>query len=103
MSDWQPIKTAPRCRKLLLGYRNRLGNWRTALGMYYPPKTLEWGEDYDGDDEYAPEGWYEATEESDEILTLSGPLLFWMSLPAPPATHQEDFAAIRGAHQETGQ
>lgn len=85
---WQPIETAPRGVKVIAGYYNVLGNWRTILACYYPRGFLEWDEtSYGSDDEdgYAPEGWYEESESHGENLRPPEcELVFWMPLPKPP-------------------
>jgi hypothetical protein len=89
-NEWQDIATAPKGRKVMAGFLNEVGNWRTIVAKYYPPKTLDWSEDcaeYDADDAdedgYAPEGWYEESETHESILPCSP--THWMPLPAPPA------------------
>lgn len=82
---WQPIETAPHGKKLIAGYRNEAGKWRTILACYYPAKTLyadgEWGDD----EGYAPAGWYEESE-THETLNPCAPT-HWqpIMLPPPPA------------------
>ena len=86
MSEWQPIKTAPKGPKLIAGYFNGAGNWRTILARYYLPGTLE-QEDGDGDTDengYAPEGWYEESESHETLLPTYEPPTHWMPLPEPP-------------------
>jgi len=85
MSDWQPIETAPKGRKIIAGYHNALGKWRSIMATYYPPGTLEAGESCDDSDEqgYAPEGWYEESETHDEIMPCQTPT-HWMPLSEPP-------------------
>lgn len=84
MGEWQPIDTAPRGRKIIVGYRNELGLWRTILACYYEVGTLECGEEQD-EDGFAPEGWYEESETSDTIFRCSVPIS-WQPLPEPPTT-----------------
>ena len=82
---WQPIETAPHGKKLIAGFRNEAGKWRTILARYYPAKTLyadefgEWGDD----EGYAPAGWYEESE-THETLNPCAPT-HWRPLPPPPA------------------
>lgn len=85
VSDWQLIETAPKGRKVIAGYANTLGNWRSVMACYYLPKTLDWNCDFDGGDEdgFAPEGWYEEIENSETIFPMSAPT-HWMPLPKPP-------------------
>lgn len=88
MTEWQPIETAPKGRKLLIGYPNQLRKWRTVTAKYYPPQTLRLHDDHDDwdteGDGYAPEGWYEETETHEVILPLECEPTHWMPLPAPP-------------------
>jgi hypothetical protein len=86
--EWQPIETAPKGRKVIVGYINDCGNWRTVMGCYIEPRTLDANTDYiDGDEDgYAPEGWYEDGEAySEAILPTDKPPTHWRPLPAPPA------------------
>lgn len=57
VSYWQSVETAPKGRKIIAGYFNGLGNWRSVMACYYLPKTLDWNSDFDGGDEdgFAPE------------------------------------------------
>lgn len=85
---WQPIETAPKQRKVLVGFRNELGNWRTALATYYPESTLDADEAPDnyGDDypQFAPAGWYEDAYEREDVIPLSIEPTHWMPLPKEP-------------------
>ena len=81
MSDWQPIETAPKGKKLILGYRNQLGKWRTVLGHYWLADTLESDDTESG---FADEGWYEATEAYEELMPLDCDPTDWQPLPEPP-------------------
>lgn len=80
--DWRPIETAPKGVKLLLGYRNRLGKWRTITGYYCEEQTMESDSEDSG---FAPAGWYEASETHEEIMQTDEPPTHWQPLPAPPA------------------
>ena len=52
---WQPISTAPKDRKLLVAYRNALGNWRVVTACYHTqPEWWEGCDPPDGAGEYAP-------------------------------------------------
>ena len=87
MNEWQPVDAdTPKGRKLLGGYWNEAGNWRTITMRYYLPGTLdssEWNESEDG---YAEEGWYEEYEAaSEQIFPTECPPTHWMPLPAPPS------------------
>lgn len=82
-SEWQPISSAPRGPKLLVAYRNRLGKWRRVLATYYGFQELE-SIDQGSEDGYAPEGWYEACEASEEIMRTDEEPEFWQALPPHP-------------------
>ncbi len=84
MSEWQPIETAPKGKKLLLGYRNRAGQWRTVTGCYYLPGTLAVDEDWSDVGGFAPEGWYEESETQDHLWLCDEPPTHWMPLPELP-------------------
>lgn len=84
---WQLIDTAPKGRKLIVGYRNSLGHWRSVMGFYVLPGTLDANTDFiDGDEDgYAPEGWYEDGEAyAEAMLPTDQPPTHWMFLPEPP-------------------
>ncbi len=87
MSRWKPIETAPKGQKLLLGYRNGHGKWRTITGRYFLPGTLEATDSLDesliDENGCAPEGWYEESETHDELLPCLQPT-HWMPLPDAP-------------------
>jgi len=86
---WQPIESAPKGRKLIVGYFNDLGNWRSVMGCYYKKGTLDANHDYiDGDEDgHAPEGWYEEAEAySEALLRTEKPPTHWMPLPVPPGS-----------------
>ena len=88
MSEWQSIETAPKNTKILVGYPNALGNWRTVTACYYLPRTLEidcLASSWDGEDDgWAPEGWYEESDSQELIMPTSETPTHWMPLPAPP-------------------
>jgi len=77
--DWQPIKTAPKGRLILVGYRNKLGNWSTTRGRWVSSEVIEsyW------EDAEAPEGWYEDPLEGEECYWIEP--THWMPLPEPPS------------------
>ena len=82
---WQPIATAPKGRKLIVGYPNKLGNWRTVMACYYEEGTLPMADDYQGDEEWAAPGWYEECESNDqEIFACDEEPTHWQPLPPPP-------------------
>ena len=84
---WQSIETAPKGRKLIVGYHNTHGNWRTIMATYYLPQTLLMEDDCDDlcyADGYAPEGWYEECESQDTIRRPDAPPTYWMNLPMAP-------------------
>lgn len=78
---WQPIETAPKNRKLIVGYRNRLGNWRTVMACYYLPETLESDSSESG---WAEEGWYEESEAYEELSPCDEEPAHWQPLPPGP-------------------
>jgi len=82
MSEWQPIDTAPKGMKVLAGYFNEAGKWRTVTATYYEDGTLDSHEDQH-ESGYAPEGWYEESETHEEIMRMTTPT-HWQPLPAPP-------------------
>jgi Lar family restriction alleviation protein len=84
VGKWQPIESAPKNRKLIVGYFNGCGNWRSVMGKYYVEGELE-QEDVDGDDEVAPEGWYECSDTHETILLCYETPTHWQPLPEPPS------------------
>jgi len=86
---WRPIEEAPKGVKLLCGYYNEAGRWRTITARYYDRKTLDWNSDYgecEDEDGYAPEGWYEESETHESILPAPFVTHFMPLPPAPPST-----------------
>ena len=83
---WLPISTAPKGRKVIVCYKNILGNWRTVIAKYYDNKTLlrEDSEYSDDEEAYADEGWYEVTETHETVLPVEMPPTHWMPLPLKP-------------------
>jgi hypothetical protein len=84
--EWMPIETAPKGVKVLAGYWNECGMWRTITARYYLAGTLdssEWNESEDG---YAAEGWYEESEAQDMLLPTDRPPTHWQPLPSPPTS-----------------
>ena len=83
MSEWREIETAPRDgRTVLLGFYNKLGNWRTLRGQWFSQAEIDesWEEPENGS-----EGWYETSVEKDDPPNcwLTEPT-HWMPLPPPP-------------------
>jgi len=73
--------------KVLVKLINGAEKKRKALAEYIPEKTVRaedfmhdyWTEDHP-DEEYAPAGWYEMTEEHEVQYPLSGEITHWMAL-----------------------
>lgn len=86
MSEWQTIESAPKGPKIIGGYYNSLGKWRSIMARYYSAGTLEAGEGCEEDETgMAPEGWYEETEtHSEGLLIVDCPLTHWMPCPGAP-------------------
>ncbi len=85
-SEWRPIETAPKGRKIICGFLNGAGKWRTVMGQYIRAFTMEtedgWGDE--GEDAfYVPEGWYEDVY-TEEIAGETIHPTHWMPLPSPP-------------------
>lgn len=85
--DWRPIAEAPKRRKVLVAYRNQLGNWRRVLACYYPPETLGSETDESG---WCEEGWYEEAEAAETIYPVEHPPELYMPLPPAPPAEQKD-------------
>lgn len=86
-TGWMAIESAPKGKKVIVGYWNKLSKWRTVMACYYLPQTLQMEDDrYDFDDDgYAPEGWYEECESQESILPTEETPVRWMPLPPLPA------------------
>ena len=78
--EWQPIETAPKGVKILAGYFNKLGKWRTITARYC---TSDYFDEYYGEHEPV-DGWYEESETQEVILLTDEPPTHWQSLPEPP-------------------
>jgi hypothetical protein len=85
-AGWLPIASAPKNKKLIAGYTNEWGNWRTVMACFYAAGTLEWHDDlgWDEDAEYAPEGWYEETETHEVVMPLETDPTHWQPSPRAP-------------------
>ncbi len=81
LDEWRPIETAPKGRKVIAGYWNALGKWRTITARYYTPETLDSEHTQSG---FASEGWYEESESIEEIMPTDCEPSHWMPLPNPP-------------------
>lgn len=80
---WRPIESAKKGRKLIVGWVNPLGNWRSVMGRYYETGTLASDDEVADTEGYAPEGWYEESETQDTLLPIAP--THWHEPPAPPA------------------
>lgn len=78
---WRPIESAPKETRVLVCYRNPLGNSRRIIATYYPAETLVSEHTESG---YADEGWYEESYAADEIYPIEVKPTCWMPLPATP-------------------
>lgn len=86
--EWLPIESAPKTgRTLLLGYKNKLGNWRTVRGQWVSENYIK---NYWDDPDSAKPGWFEMPVEADETPNCwrIDPT-HWMPLPTPPQGAQE--------------
>ncbi|CAN7740073.1 hypothetical protein [Duganella sp. LjRoot269] len=80
---WEMIESAPKDgRTLLLGYFNKLGNWRTMRGRWYSAAAI--ADDWEDPDD-AEEGWYETAVEPDIPNCWATTPTHWQPLPAKPA------------------
>jgi len=89
---WLPIESAPKGRKLIVGYFNPLGNWRSVMGCYYLDGTLESETDESG---FAPEGWYEETQAYEYLMPMDQEPTYYRLLPPPPAIRRDSAAQER--------
>lgn len=80
--SWQDISTAPRYKKVIVAYRNSYGIWRRVMARYWPEGELAAEE---GDDEFAPAGWYEDCGSAETTYPVDGEPVLWHELPALPA------------------
>jgi len=99
MSDWISVTDRLPDKKVLAAYKNRLGNWRTIIAEYIPPRTqrcedfYDWDVGYESDydeetdTEWVKEGWVECIDNWDEFASIDmceGQVSHWMPLPKPP-------------------
>lgn len=83
--SWRPIATAPTRRRVLVGYRNTYGRWRTAIASYYTADDIAEWENAD----LCDPGWYERSyaheAESELVFALEGSPTHWQELPGEPS------------------
>lgn len=79
---WRPIDSAPKNQKVIVGYFNRLGKWRTVMASYYAEGTLDCETNESG---YAHEGWYEECETQETLWPTDESPTLWQPLPAAPS------------------
>ncbi len=93
--QWRPIETAPSGKKILIVYKNSLGNARIIIAKHYSKFAVEASYDTDLDTDYSeetdtyywPEGWYEQADNWDEYTDIAlnqGKPSHWMPLPPQP-------------------
>jgi hypothetical protein len=94
----QPNKKLPQTRtRVLVVVKTKYGGNMWTTIAEYVPKHVVLAEDFIDPDcdpgwldiggdgkEYAPEGWYESTIESESSLMLNGEIKWWAKLPAKP-------------------
>lgn len=102
MTEWRDIGTAPKNHKILAGYWNELGNWRTITAAYYTQLPWSDEDDQEFDSEYAPEGWYEENDNRETVYPTSHPPSHWMPLPEPPARLGTSFPGNETFDDEPG-
>jgi hypothetical protein len=93
MSEWQPIETAPKGKKVIVfGEVPGMSHPQTVVARYWPRHTLPVAEgfeeedwvDLSGDgDAYMPEDWYEETM-GEDVPAVNLKPTHWMPLPSPP-------------------
>lgn len=79
---WQPIETAPKRTRVVVGYRNSQGKWRTAMATYFTEDDIAgWEND-------CSPGWYERSyaheAENEYVYALEAEPRCWQSLPPEP-------------------
>lgn len=96
VSQWQPIATAPKNKKIIVRYKNALGKDRTVFAKYLDKFTEEASKgtdcetDYCEDDDtfYCKEGWVELIDNWDDFSSVyfdsRNVPTHWMPLPPAP-------------------
>ena len=96
VSQWIPIETAPKNKKIIVRYKNVLGKDRTVFAKYLDKFTEEATEgtdcetDYCEDDDtyYCKEGWVELIDNWDDFSSVyfdsQNVPTHWMPLPSAP-------------------
>lgn len=84
MSDWQDIASAPKGTKLIAGYLNQAGKWRSVMATYYEAGTLDAHDSIETEDGLAAAGWYEESETHECLMPIDRDPTSWQPLPAPP-------------------
>lgn len=85
MSQWIPASTLPQYgQKVIAVLATSYGKQRRIMAQYAAANTIENSEG--GDEDYAPEGWYEMVESSDDpsCYSVDGTVTHWMPLPPLP-------------------
>ncbi|MFY3433945.1 hypothetical protein ACOTI9_14960 [Achromobacter mucicolens] len=100
-NEWKPIESAPKTgRKLLLGYWNSHGKWRTVRGQWVSADHI--AESFEDPDD-AEEGWFETSAEADDVpncwpVTPSQ----WQPLPAAPCQTCNGHGMLGGLTPHSG-
>jgi hypothetical protein len=80
-AGWLDIESAPKNQKLIVGYFNRSGKWRSVMASYYAEGTL--GSET-SDSGWAEEGWYEECESQETIWPIEQEPTYWRPLHVAP-------------------
>ena len=80
------------CRKVLVYYKNSLGNDRIVLAERYDHLSVECNCEFDCDYDdkkdcyYLPKGWWEVSDNHDEfqLMLIDDKITHWCPLPYPP-------------------